>query len=76
LLTPRGLIAAEQVFVDPRIRHGDAYNGEVSKRDRQRQRQRLTFGDLVDSFGPLVIGVGLIAVLILAAWSCHGSGSY
>jgi hypothetical protein len=24
----------------------------------------------------LVIGVGLIAVLILAAWSCHGSGSY
>jgi hypothetical protein len=46
----------------------------VSKHDRQ--RQRLTFGDLVDSFGPLVIGVALIAVLILAAWSCHGSGSY
>ena len=57
-----------------RVRLGDAYDGEVSKHDRQ--RQRLTFGDLVDSFGPLVIGVALIAVLILGAWSCHGSGSY
>jgi hypothetical protein len=41
----------------------------------KRRRDRVSFGDLVDSFGPTLIAAALVVVLILMAWGCHSGTS-
>jgi hypothetical protein len=41
----------------------------------KRRRDGASFGDLVDSLGPTIIGAALVLVLILMAWGCHSGTS-
>jgi len=43
--------------------------------NEKRRRDGISFGDLVDSLGPTIIGAALVILLILMAWGCHGGTS-
>jgi hypothetical protein len=45
----------------------------MGKEDRR--PDGVSFGDLVDSLGPTIIGAALVVVLILMAWGCHSGTS-
>jgi hypothetical protein len=49
-------------------------HGEVVVKEKRR-RDKVSFGDLVDSLGPTIIGAALVILLILMAWGCHSGTS-